>query len=165
MKAKKREPKLDPSPMDLAWAAGFLDGEGCFQIGRYFDKRKGYQRYMARVGATQKRREPLDFLQRMFGGTIVGRFNKNWNTTYWFWYLATQQAVSAAEKLIPYLRLKRAEAETLIEFRAIMARRYRNRWCPYNDGERALYQALYERCSALKGTNKGRRKITETAGS
>jgi len=45
---------------DLAWAAGFLEGEGSFS-GR------------SRVSASQVQREPLDRLASLFGGTVRER--------------------------------------------------------------------------------------------
>jgi len=47
--------------MDIAWAAGFLEGEGCF-----FAKDIG-------VFAAQVQREPLERLQKMLGGNIRPR--------------------------------------------------------------------------------------------
>lgn len=53
---------------DLYWAAGFLEGEGSF----YFS------RNMLRVSAAQVSREPLERLQRIFGGPIFGWRNKKY---------------------------------------------------------------------------------------
>lgn len=54
-----------PTPVDLAWAAGFLEGEGGF-CGQSSGRSVGGMT----VQATQVQREPLDRLVRMFGGTI-----------------------------------------------------------------------------------------------
>lgn len=63
-----------PSTIDIAWAAGFLEGEGSF-YGGTVDSRKGcpsdgrtYQTYT--VQCYQVQREPLDRLRSMFGGRI-----------------------------------------------------------------------------------------------
>ena len=48
--------------LDLAWAAGFLEGEGSFC--RSLDR--------PRLVATQVNREPLDKLSSMFGGSVRG---------------------------------------------------------------------------------------------
>lgn len=54
---------ISPSNADLAWAAGFLEGEGCF----------------SRVGASghaeacQVNEEPIVRLQTLFGGTVSQR--------------------------------------------------------------------------------------------
>ena len=44
---------------DIAWAAGFLEGEGCF-----------YSFQTLRVSANQKQKEPLKRMQKLFGGSI-----------------------------------------------------------------------------------------------
>ena len=52
---------VQPRLRDLAWAAGFLEGEGSFSKGSN------------RVSASQCQREPLDRLAEMFGGTVRER--------------------------------------------------------------------------------------------
>src|SRR6478609_6611312 len=54
-----------PTKLDLAWAAGFLEGEGSFLL----TGRAGHQ--TSRVMAFQKQREPLNRLQRIFGGSVT----------------------------------------------------------------------------------------------
>lgn len=54
-----------PSTADLAWAAGFLEGEGNFGTNR----RELSASQVVR--ATQKNREPLYRLQTLFGGTVA----------------------------------------------------------------------------------------------
>jgi len=66
-----------PSMVDLAWAAGFLEGEGSF-----YSQRRG-----SHVAATQKEKEPLERLQALFGGNIRienkkrGFSNYRWTTS------------------------------------------------------------------------------------
>jgi hypothetical protein len=48
------------STLDISWAAGFLEGEGCF-----FSTRT-----TPGIAAVQVQRQPLDKLQSVFGGTI-----------------------------------------------------------------------------------------------
>jgi hypothetical protein len=52
--------KTRPTPKDLAWAAGFLEGEGHFSA---------YKR--ASIEAGQKRPETLRHLQALFGGRVT----------------------------------------------------------------------------------------------
>jgi hypothetical protein len=59
---------VNPSLYDLSWAAGFLEGEGCFKIGGW---------HTQQVGASQVNREPLEKLHRMFGGKIHPYASKN----------------------------------------------------------------------------------------
>ncbi len=54
-------PAVQPKPLDVAWAAGFIEGEGTFVCSHG----RGI-----RVKVVQVNREPLDKLQRLFGGKI-----------------------------------------------------------------------------------------------
>jgi hypothetical protein len=61
--------------LDLAWAAGFLDGEGCFGLARAGKRVRGPDWYRVRACATQHGAphvvpEVLLRLQRLFGGRI-----------------------------------------------------------------------------------------------
>lgn len=55
-----------PSAKDIAWAAGFLEGEGSFT----------HTGTAERVSASQVDTEPLHRLQRLFGGKLSGRTNQ-----------------------------------------------------------------------------------------
>ncbi len=55
---------IKPTARDLEWAAGFLEGEGCFR--RSWPGKGGTEH----VSASQKIREPLEKLQTFFGGSI-----------------------------------------------------------------------------------------------
>ena len=55
---------VSPSILDLSWAAGFLEGEGSF-------KTNGTKRPSQQVQAAQVQIEPLQRLQRFFGGKIT----------------------------------------------------------------------------------------------
>jgi hypothetical protein len=58
-----------PTMRDLAWAAGFLEGEGCFRASRTRYP-NGQCVYHATVNGVQKEREPLEALLAFFGGRI-----------------------------------------------------------------------------------------------
>jgi hypothetical protein len=52
---------------ELAWAAGFFDGEGCTTV-RLQQGRTGNWNPILRIFVTQKEREPLERFQRAVGG-------------------------------------------------------------------------------------------------
>lgn len=60
------------STTDIAWAAGFLEGEGYFGLTPPHRRRAETQRVRryARITCRQMEREALDRLQDLFGGTI-----------------------------------------------------------------------------------------------
>lgn len=70
--AKRFDPIILPRPdsHDLAWAAGFFDGEGCVRVSqsvRYQTSQGEKARRYLRLDVTQKHRPLLDKLEAMFG--------------------------------------------------------------------------------------------------
>lgn len=59
---------VSPSLVDMAWAAGFLEGEGAFTVNH-----RKLRSASACVRATQKQLEPLMKIHRWFGGTVTFR--------------------------------------------------------------------------------------------
>lgn len=90
----------------VAWAAGFIDGEGSFgAYGRNHDPR---------IVAVQVHREPLDELGAAFGGQVSERGRSSPDRDQYVWTVAgSKQCLPVAEELIPHLRLKRQEAMVL----------------------------------------------------
>lgn len=66
--------RTTPSPADLAWAAGFIEGEGTFAPIRA-KLASGKTRTYNRILAYQNNPEPLERLQAMFGG-LIRRFGR-----------------------------------------------------------------------------------------
>jgi len=64
---------VSPSARDLEWAAGFIEGEGCFYRD-YFPKDKTRIKTQS-IQANQVNPEPILRLQRLFGGTVKQSFN------------------------------------------------------------------------------------------
>lgn len=94
---------------ELFWAAGFLEGEGCF----YSPDHSGGS---FSISASQtKTREPLDRLLRLFGGCVClaskeSTRKKGHNTQDCFvWRIAGSPAVKAAGLLLPILSERRQE--------------------------------------------------------
>lgn len=106
---------------EIAWAAGFIDGEGSLGAGRG----KGVSLEVGQVS-----REPLDELARIFGGSIYERPRRHVRGgTFYRWTLAgAPQVVAALCLLHPYLRVKRREAEILIAIAATFGPRGYSTW-------------------------------------
>jgi enoyl reductase-like protein len=92
-------------PVDVAWAAGFLDGEGHF----------GARSNGPALEAVQVKTDaPLRRLQRLFGGSITKRGGDH---PAFVWRLHGQADTRLALlMLIPHLVVKRREAEVLLRF-------------------------------------------------
>lgn len=97
---------------DLAYLAGFLDGEGCISGttgGRYKEGRS--RPYYTRVVIGQKDPTPLLWIQRRFGGRVFEQKRKPPYTSSFRWILNKQEDIEALLPLIiPYLIVKREQA-------------------------------------------------------
>ena len=86
---------------ELYWAAGFLEGEGCFTL----------QRKQPTVCAAQVDRQPLERLQRVFGyGNIrfLPRYQPN-HRHAWQWTILSRRATAVMMTLYPLLSPRRQE--------------------------------------------------------
>lgn len=105
------------SKIDLAWAAGFLDGEGHFQATKnQFVKRKngeiGAKSYSYfKITAVQSHVAVLNRLKRILGGTISGPYHYPPSKPYHSYQVCTNTE-EAFKKLLPYLSsVKRAQGQ------------------------------------------------------
>jgi hypothetical protein len=139
---------------DLAWAAGFFDGEGYVTIGRSVSKYKDktYHGYYLRVGINHVAPEPLIRFQRLFGGKLVKDVdNRNLDgcsrKKRTQWTLQETKAVAFLDLLYPYLYNKDKVADVAFEFsntRGIKGK-------PVPDEVRNKRQELKERLMELNG--------------
>lgn len=112
----------------LAWAAGFIDGDGFITIQNRNQtiNEKQYKGHYLRVGACQANKVPLEELQKLFGGNITtknsGPNKEGYNRkTQYLWCLSTAKAADALEQLLPYLIHKKEVALIGIEFQKTMS--------------------------------------------
>lgn len=106
--------------INIAWAAGILEGEGCFLKSK--DKRSNYHKVAIQVEMTDK--DVVEELQRIFGGSL-------WESNYpskfkafpnakpsWRWSVHRQQEVfDTLIKVMPYLKFRRLQkAKELFEY-------------------------------------------------
>ena len=130
--------------MDLAYAAGIVDGEGCFNVGRCRTS------FIPRILVVNTDERLGHWLSRTFGGDVkktVVKNKPNWKPRY-TWRLSNSRALNLAESLMPYLKLKKAQATV---------------FCAWRDTQetegllvrRKMYEVFKERIAALN--RKGRR--------
>ena len=104
--------------VDLAYVAGLIDGEGTICIHR--NKVKNQKVYLQlRVDITNTNEWLIQWLKFAFGGhTDVSRRDgkgKNWKPA-WRWSLSSNRASTFLTLVLPYLRLKKPQAELAINF-------------------------------------------------
>ena len=93
---------------NLAYAAGFVDGEGCFQIGK---------NGAVSLAVTNTSRAALESLTTSLGVGKIARRNQRVNKTQWIWTAYGAECVHSIMELMPYLIDKKPQAETIIEFK------------------------------------------------
>lgn len=83
---------------DLAWAAGFLEGEGSF----------GCHGGSTRVSAGQVQKEPLDRLMKLFGGRLTQKKPGGLGTQpLWIWVLPAKRSAAVMMTLYSFMSPRR----------------------------------------------------------
>ncbi len=106
--------------IDLAWAAGIVDGEG--SIGVYSGGRHGTRRvqYALRLSVVNCDPRMLLRLREMFGGGLKPRTNVRRNK--WEWAVYSTSAGRVIKMLQPYLVCKADQAALALEFASTLDR-------------------------------------------
>lgn len=108
----------------LAYMAGIMDGEGCVCIckGRDSVCRRGYHIYLeVTVGNTNE--WLIQWLKLQFGGTAHKTLGKRNQRDWWTWSVSANKSVEFLKSLLPYLQIKRPQAELAIQFQSKMRHR------------------------------------------
>jgi hypothetical protein len=113
---------VDPTLQDLAWAAGFMEGEGTFT--RYLS----HDKYPSvRISASQKNKEPLEKLQKFFGGNILPKKCKKiwwekqrryiYSSESWTWRIYGVMARNTTKLMYPWLSERRKnQAKEVLDY-------------------------------------------------
>jgi hypothetical protein len=109
----------------LAYLAGFFDGEGCIHISATKPERgtKGWSpRYTLTVSASNTRPIALELLRTRFGGCYKQHNNHRFigRKPCWSWSCSSRQAEKALKAMLPYMKIKRVEAELALEYMAVL---------------------------------------------
>lgn len=108
-------------PRHLAYMAGFFDGEGSVEVYAYerkADNNGGGAAGSLSISATQKVNAPLLGMQSMWGGSI----RRNARGLF-EWKVSGGKAAQALREMLPYLIVKRRQAELAIEFQSLLRSR------------------------------------------
>jgi len=104
-KGVKRLPVIAPTEADKAYAAGFLDGDGCFGIYR------SRGRARPQVNVAQRLPEVLEWFALRWGSK-PHPLTEN----YFQWQVVNGMAVALCRDVEPFLVQKRAQALNIIAF-------------------------------------------------
>lgn len=100
------------NPTERAWAAGFIDGEGCISVVRCTPQGMAREQVQVLLDVAQMKPEPLQYLVALFGGRIrIGGPSKG----IYYWRLYGRKAGVVLQVVLPYLVAKRRQAELCLE--------------------------------------------------
>ena len=108
-------------PIELAYAAGFFDGEGHIQIYHH----KSEDRFVLSAGASQATGDIIHWFKEKFGGRErYDEFKQSYDKTTmgrrWTWCCNSTRAALFLIKIRPYLIVKAEQADVAIAFQATM---------------------------------------------
>ncbi len=132
--------------IDLVWAAGFIDGEGC--IGLYPCANNDRHFYL-RLSVANTDLRCLERLQGLFGGSInrTNHIDRPGCRPCWTWYCQSKKCVAALEAIKPFLFSKLEQAEVALLSRKYMRRKGQSR---LDDADLLAQQELSTKLRLLK---------------
>lgn len=112
--------------VDLSYAAGIIDGEGCITIQKSNSSTciSGYIYSLSVLVRMTDFEIPLWF-NEMFGGSFgIARKAEGNRKTVYRWAIRSQEASEFLDSIFPYLKSKQSQAEVAIEFQCNRSYKY-----------------------------------------
>jgi hypothetical protein len=137
--------------INLAWLAGFLDGDGCvgvYRVRTHLANNVTSEHFFLQLSFAQKSPQALRSIQKKFGGFMSfkrsdqRRAVKN-GSGAWTLNFSHQQAFFLLKKIGPYVVIKEKEVKNALKFQSIKAKQGQAR-------NRAREERFYLRDRALK---------------
>ena len=94
------------SEIEIAFIAGFFDGEGCISIGKNGS---------VDIGIVNTSKINLEYIYKIFGGSLNKRSQKI-NKTQYIYRLYGENAINFLTVMEPYLLDKKEQAHTIAEY-------------------------------------------------
>ena len=98
---------------DIIYLAGFIDGEG--SITMIHGINNGYSPFIA---ITNTNKAIIEWVQKRVGRGKIHAYEawKEGQKPYYTWRIYNRQALELAKELLPYLKIKRVQAQLLIDY-------------------------------------------------
>lgn len=117
----------DISPVDAAYLAGLIDGEGCIAVTATNTNKSAKQckrglQYRGMLSVRMVDRSAIEWAHQITGLGSIRPYkaagpNRRSGFTWTCW---SKEAAIIAATVLPYLKVKRAQAENIISFQSIM---------------------------------------------
>jgi hypothetical protein len=113
----------EPAATDWAYAAGFVDGEGCISVMRGFSQRRDRYIYGVGVIVVNRDRSVLDWMRQLWSGWVVAmpKATNGQARAAWAWRSPTGLASAPfLTGIRPWLRLKGQQCDNALEMVAVL---------------------------------------------
>lgn len=139
---------------DAAWTAGIIDGEGSiFIMTQKRDDREREVNYILRVSVQSVDKIMTKELHRMWPEgaefSVQRNGHENWSDTL-KWQLSGKRAARFLKEILPYLRVKKEQAETAIKFQETTKKHWKHMTSQDYEMQAALCYALKQQKADLK---------------
>ena len=132
---------------DKAYLAGIIDGEGYIGIGMNKGTDNRQPQYVLRISIAQSNQPFLVCLRDKWGGLgsiCVNRSPRQAKVGY-RWHISANQAASILEDILPYLVIKKPQAELALEFQVTRGKP----WKRVSEDELVVREGFKQRISSL----------------
>lgn len=100
----------------LAYIAGYIDGDGCFYLGKTIQKSKMIIVYEYSIQIVSVKKPVLDLFKNIFGGFIIKKPFKLNHKDAFSWTIKGIKSAQLAEQIMPYLVDKQIQCNLFIQF-------------------------------------------------
>lgn len=155
-------------PLSAKYLAGFIDGEGSLMITRTRARRTDAASYRARIAVANTNYGIIRQIHRDYGGILA---NQPTRMSGWKNALQLVWSDGMVEELIssigPHLRLKRKQADLLLEFirhtKGTPQIRKNGRFAPHTKQVVDIRESFYRRAKALNAKGRTRTQMKQSA--
>lgn len=131
-------------PLEAAWLAGFVDGEGSIRLTTSKYKATGKRYFVPQIVIANTREDIIDYIRELVGFGYKRHLhwnNPNWSDAYWY-SVNGLGALNLIEYLKKHFKLKTELCNLVLRFKEVL---------PYSE-----QVAIYERLKALNHRGKKR---------
>lgn len=107
---------IQPDDLDFPYLAGLIDSEGCFRIKKWKPKNKPNYVYAICLEIGNTKFPVFEFLMQKFGGSVVFQGIRPRKKACAIWSISAFALSQLIPKILPYLIIKKAAAEKVMEF-------------------------------------------------
>lgn len=100
----------------FAYAAGYIDGDGCLYIGTYIQQPKIITVYEYSIQVVSVKKTVLNYFQGIFGGAIRIKPFKKRHRTAFCWTIKNVVCINFAQSIYPFLIDKKTQCNIFIKF-------------------------------------------------